>query len=59
MGLQRKVSVSSFHYISPCFVTSFNQGCRSFHSFHLLGNRNGFIIERRGILSVSLFHYLT
>ena len=26
---KKKVSVSSIHFISPCFVTSTNHGCRS------------------------------
>ena len=59
--------VSSFHFVSLCFVTSIFQIFGLFHpvpfqsfscisySFHLLLNRNGFIKN----ISVSSFHYVS
>ena len=52
---KKKVSISSFHFVSPCFVTSFDQGVGLFHIFYLLRNRNGFI--RKSICFIVSFSF--
>ena len=43
LGKKKKVSVSLFHFVTLCSVTSNDQGLGLFHLFHFVTNRNGFI----------------